>query len=354
MDAITKKSLYPTIFRYSRLTMPMFHEPPERTGPRLVVHSSAAVELDWVLSAAHRIGQSGQPLLDSLYAEVPDVVERVRSLWAPGEQLSYPGYLELSILAHRGGLLFDGEVAGLIDAIEDLAAAPPRDLALASETAGDRSRLLRRLKLLHASKARRHRYAGVLRDVWSAVGPVWETSGRKVVDAAVDARRASLDKGSHTWQELARHEPCCSRWNLDDLVGALGPGGEFAVVPSYFACKGLLVDLPGVVVVGVSARPSGTEARARTALLARRLKSLSDPTRLAILHSLISQELTVSELAAMFAVAQPTVSNHIKVLRDAGLVSNAGDGRTRRLVVQPDVVHEVIGELQRIAGSPPA
>ena len=53
--------------------------------------------------------------------------------------------------------------------------------------------------------------------------------------------------------------------------------------------------------------------------------ALADPTRRAILTRLADGEATVAELAAPFAMSQPAVSKHLKVLEQAGLVS-----RTRR------------------------
>lgn len=49
--------------------------------------------------------------------------------------------------------------------------------------------------------------------------------------------------------------------------------------------------------------------------------ALADPTRRAILARLTTGDLTVSELAAPFAVSQPAISKHLKVLEGAGLIS---------------------------------
>lgn len=49
--------------------------------------------------------------------------------------------------------------------------------------------------------------------------------------------------------------------------------------------------------------------------------ALSDPTRRAILARLTNGDLTVAELAAPFAVSQPAISRHLKVLEAAGLIS---------------------------------
>ena len=56
--------------------------------------------------------------------------------------------------------------------------------------------------------------------------------------------------------------------------------------------------------------------------LARRLKTLADPTRLGMVDHLVQGPSTVSELARHFGIAQPTASNHVKLLRDAGLVTD--------------------------------
>jgi DNA-binding transcriptional ArsR family regulator len=61
--------------------------------------------------------------------------------------------------------------------------------------------------------------------------------------------------------------------------------------------------------------------------------ALADPTRRAILARLAKGEVTVSELAEPFAMTQPAISQHLKVLEDAGLVVGRVEGtkRPRRL-----------------------
>lgn len=61
--------------------------------------------------------------------------------------------------------------------------------------------------------------------------------------------------------------------------------------------------------------------------------ALADPTRRAILARLASGEATVMELAEPFEMTQPAISQHLKVLEEAGLVVRRVDGtkRPRRL-----------------------
>jgi DNA-binding transcriptional ArsR family regulator len=57
--------------------------------------------------------------------------------------------------------------------------------------------------------------------------------------------------------------------------------------------------------------------------------ALADPTRRAILARLARGEASVAELAEPFAISQPAVSKHLKVLERAGLISTSQDAQRR-------------------------
>ena len=65
--------------------------------------------------------------------------------------------------------------------------------------------------------------------------------------------------------------------------------------------------------------------------------ALADPTRRAILARLAEGDASVSELAEPFAMTQPAISKHLKVLERAGLISRGRDAqrRPRRLEAAP-------------------
>ena len=65
--------------------------------------------------------------------------------------------------------------------------------------------------------------------------------------------------------------------------------------------------------------------------------ALADPTRRAILARLASGEASVTELAEPFAMSQPAISKHLKVLERAGLISRGRDAqrRPRQLEARP-------------------
>jgi DNA-binding transcriptional ArsR family regulator len=83
-------------------------------------------------------------------------------------------------------------------------------------------------------------------------------------------------------------------------------------------------------------QPAGySSSRARS--LDATFAALADPTRRAILARLALGEASVAELAEPFAMSQPAISKHLKVLERAGLVSSGVDAqrRPRRLVAAP-------------------
>jgi len=65
--------------------------------------------------------------------------------------------------------------------------------------------------------------------------------------------------------------------------------------------------------------------------------ALADPTRRAILGQLASGQMSVTELAKPFAMSQPAISKHLKVLERAGLISRGRDAqrRPRQLEAKP-------------------
>jgi DNA-binding transcriptional ArsR family regulator len=66
------------------------------------------------------------------------------------------------------------------------------------------------------------------------------------------------------------------------------------------------------------------------------LDALGDPTRRAVLELLRDGERPVGEIAARLPVSRPAVSQHLRVLRGAGLVTERRDGTRRLYRVDPD------------------
>ena len=74
--------------------------------------------------------------------------------------------------------------------------------------------------------------------------------------------------------------------------------------------------------------------------------ALADPTRRAILARLASGEASVTELAEPFAMTQPAISKHLKVLERAGLISRSRDAQRRPCRLEGKPLAEATGWLE--------
>lgn len=75
--------------------------------------------------------------------------------------------------------------------------------------------------------------------------------------------------------------------------------------------------------------------------------ALADPTRRAILARLASGEASVTELAKPFAMSQPAISRHLKVLESAGLILRGRDAQRRPRRIEGKPLAEAIEWLER-------
>lgn len=70
-------------------------------------------------------------------------------------------------------------------------------------------------------------------------------------------------------------------------------------------------------------------------------RAISEPTRRQILDLLADRERAVKELVSRFRMSQPALSQHLRVLRDAGLVRVRRQGRMRVYSADPTPLREV-------------
>src|SRR3954471_3788956 len=75
--------------------------------------------------------------------------------------------------------------------------------------------------------------------------------------------------------------------------------------------------------------------------------ALADPTRRAIFERLAEQPSAVGELATELPVSRPAVSQHLRVLKDAGLVVDHPDGTRRIYQLDPEGVDALRGYLDQ-------
>lgn len=83
-------------------------------------------------------------------------------------------------------------------------------------------------------------------------------------------------------------------------------------------------------------------------------KVLADETRQAIMKAICCQWLSVNDIVARFQVSQPTVSHHLAVLREAGLVKTRESGKQTFYTLDQERMDVCCGQLRIKFSTPPA
>jgi ArsR family transcriptional regulator len=97
-----------------------------------------------------------------------------------------------------------------------------------------------------------------------------------------------------------------------------------------------------------------TRTRLDPARASRLFHALSDETRLQILTRLRAGERCVCELTDALDAAQSRLSFHLKVLKDAGLVSDRREGRWMYYTMNPETLGEMASLVESLAAAPTA
>jgi DNA-binding transcriptional ArsR family regulator len=85
-------------------------------------------------------------------------------------------------------------------------------------------------------------------------------------------------------------------------------------------------------------------------MLDQTLRALGDPTRREILRVLRGGDCTAGEIASRFTITAASVSHHLAVLREAGLVSVERNGRNQVYSLQTTVFQEFLQEMAHLFG----
>jgi DNA-binding transcriptional ArsR family regulator len=256
----------------------------------------------------------------------------------------------MQALAHHAGATTETDPSALWAAIEAAVETIPLDLGLESEYPEDRERYLHRLAQLKASPELVRQYLALLQEVWEPLNDTWQ-----------EALPIMYDTGRHAIEQLERGKPfdelvsvTCEVYEarLPTITSLLQTGHTLMIVPSLFFGTSMYLELPGLTLIGTGLEEHGSMARARTESVARRLKTMADPTRLALLHFLSTRPSTVSDLATSFGLAQPTVSMHVKLLRETGLVKAERQSGRMQLSADPDAVDSLLSDLRGVVVQP--
>jgi DNA-binding transcriptional ArsR family regulator len=298
-------------------------------GSQLQVLASAPVEVAWLIHAA-LTGSRETPLGDDLRVDLEAFWEDGLAFWN-----------EILLVAQRTGTFAESELEPLLDAAAR--GVPDGPLGLETETEAERAAMAARVERLSGDREFRRRWIKLLRRTWAAGAP--SVFDREARDRTIQAWRARLADGASPL-DLLNSKHIARREAYRPMAEAAIRRGEVVLSPTACCDGGHLVGLPGLMSI---AAPGGEldslELRRFFAgEVATRLKVLADPTRVALLSQLVSEPMTVTELAEAFDLAQPTVSVHMRQLREAGLVEARKEGTRTIYSATGDRVQRLLDE----------
>lgn len=267
---------------------------------------------------ALNIGGSERPWFDTLHRERPDLLERISTFWASA---SYYEWAELILLAQRSGTLFS-EPEEFLARLEQTAAEPYRVPTLPSESEGVQQILQDRLDRLAASAEFRASYVALVREFWELLKPFWLGGPAAQASDLVASYEQRLKRTKDIREVLPRYHFARQAGHAATVSRAV-EAGEAVIVPLTLSGVGIgFLAFPGLMLIGVGPDVEKRQDKRREAAekASSRFKLLSDPTRLLILASLCAAPFSISDLANFFDLSQPTISVHVKLLREAGLL----------------------------------
>lgn len=313
----------------------------ELPAPVTVVGPSLALELSWTVhsSWSPRL-RTQHPVLQELAEAHPELLSRVQDFWSDEGEC----FGELEVMAYLAGALEETRFDPLFDLMASARERIPADLPLRSETPESRDIINARLQELRSDGQRWQEYRDVLSALYEPLDEWWRTDGIPSAERAVATTRRALDRGGE-WRRMVSQD--CVHFN-EDIEEMSDLHEPVVLAPCALFGKGLYLDLPGCRLFGIGAGMGELGARARTEDLARAIRVLADPTRLAILDHLRTGERSIGELALDFDLAQPTVSVHVKQLRQAGLVTAIRRGPRLELSVNADNVTAIAHRLSAL------
>ena len=298
---------------------------PGRPACREVLPSVAA-ELAWLVDLLTQTARYAEPALAELDASLlpgvralrAQVTERATRLWND----SLPGCPELLLVADQADCIRQDNATRLLAWLTTGGRGPAvTSYELLTEPAADRPAIRTRLRRLKEDVETRRAYRDLVAEVWRLAAPVWETRGRRVVLEACARWMSQLDAGTPIEDLMPPRHPLtlADRLGFEDIFIERD---EFALSPLYFCLSGgQVVDLTAYVHIAAPASDLLPVRKVRdAAFVADRLRVLAEPTRVHILIQVLSEPAGVMDVARALHMSQPTVSGHLKVLRDAGLV----------------------------------
>jgi DNA-binding transcriptional ArsR family regulator len=296
------------------------------------VAPSAPLELMWVLhfAQADHEHEGAFAALEPIRLRLGPELARLR-----GDDMTRYS-TELIVLAERSGTMLDLDLRRFFARIDKAASEPAEMPSLLSESPAELEVTRARLARLRAEPATRKRYVELLGEIWKSVEAGWEEEGRSAVIAEARRWKRALDDGIAYRQLLGVQTLWAGRPQIDAVADAAASDGKLILSPCWFGGKIHVIELDGTVYAGQGIRHDEPSYRKVAAEISTSIKALADPTRLAILLRLAREPASVTEIARQFHLSQPTVSAHVQVLRESGLLEERTVGRSAKLSASED------------------
>ncbi len=309
-----------------------------------VLGPSLVLDLSWcILKCANHEGQAGS---ESWSRELDVLGVKLNSFWDDGMK----GVAEAEVLAYMADAIEVTDFATFKDrCLQALRSKTlDLDLALISESKEDATTIRTRLGKLRDSAELRELYFTLLSGVWAVVSPWWETQGLQSIRSAMADVERKLANGTK-WQEISTQR-VIFEGILPGIVERFEGGKPVYLAPCAFFGEGLYFEFSDCILVGFGtvsgSAASGAKERVSGAIAP--LRALADPTRLAIFEFLKAGTSTIKEVSASFSLSQPTVSVHVKRLREVGLVEATRQGAQQTISINWTEADKLSGALHEV------
>ncbi|UCH27056.1 MAG: helix-turn-helix transcriptional regulator [Trueperaceae bacterium] len=193
-----------------------------------------------------------------------------------------------------------------------------------------------------------------LTNLWGVLRPYWEREGRKAVLDACASFRTSFETNGDVLAALPAHHFSQFEAAAKEIQRSQ-ERGIVVVIPLYFAEGGrgfnLALQESHFIGYGIEGESLFEQTKVDVGNVALCMKAFSDPTRLLLLHLIASYSkipLSVGDLALQLGVSQPTVSGHLRLLRESNIVELDKRGNKAFHRVNTEMVKRVLTQLQEI------
>lgn len=302
------------------------------------------------------------PWLETIFTEHAELVKRIRAFWEdPKGKFGF----DLFWMAGDLGYARDKDVKRFFKDLPELPAKfrvhieairkevegrvdePDQEHHLAMYDA-----VLERLKRIETPEAFAE-FQDTLLKLWKVIEPFWLSEGQKEVK---QAKKAFLKKFSET-QSILKALPAHHFIQFENSakeISASQDKGKLIIVPLYFSSAGgFNFEFEDIHYIGYGIQSEHLHEQLAQTVddIAGKMKAVADPTRLMLLTLIAKYEpfpLTVGDLALQLAVSQPTVSGHLKILRETELIFLEKKGNKSFYKIDREAFERVMNALKEL------